>query len=182
MARTVVVLTESVPVRVDEALVAHVTSVATERGVPVVVTDFSSVFAASSSPLKDAGVLIFNAGEEPGTLDPALSHDIAGLKVLMHLYEGLVGYDPRDASPIPAAAERWDISADGKTWTFHLRDGKWSNGDSVVAEDFVYAWRRVLQPETVCVRRSPRWKRAIPSAPLNSAKNSSFPRANFNLV
>ena len=94
------------------------------------------------------GLLIFNAGEEPGTLDPALSHDIAGLKVLMHLFEGLFGYDPKDASPVPAAAETWEVSEDGKTWTFHLRAGAWSNGDPVTADDFVYAWRRVLRPET----------------------------------
>lgn len=94
------------------------------------------------------GVLIFNAGEEPGTLDPALSHDIAGLKILMHVFEGLFAYDPRDASPVPAAAERWEVSEDGKTWTFHLREAKWSNGDPVTADDFVYAWRRVLDPGT----------------------------------
>lgn len=94
------------------------------------------------------GVLVFNAGEEPGTLDPALSHDIAGLKILMHVFEGLFAYDPRDASPVPAAAERWEVSADGKTWTFHLRDAAWSTGDPVTADDFVYAWRRVLLPET----------------------------------
>jgi ABC-type oligopeptide transport system substrate-binding subunit len=94
------------------------------------------------------GVLVFNAGDEPGTLDPALSHDIAGLKVLMHVFEGLFEYHPRDASPVPAAAERWGVSDDGRTWTFHLRPAKWSNGDPVTAEDFVYAWRRVVRPET----------------------------------
>jgi len=94
------------------------------------------------------GVLVFNAGEEPGTLDPALSHDIAGLKVLMHLFEGLYAYDPRDATPVPAAAERAEVSEDGKTWTFHLRAGTWSNGDPVTADDFVYAWRRVVHPDT----------------------------------
>ena len=94
------------------------------------------------------GVLVFNAGEEPGSLDPALSHDIAGLKVLMHLFEGLFSYDPRDASPVPAAAERHEVSEDGKTWTFHLRPATWSTGDPVTAEDFVYAWRRVVRPDT----------------------------------
>jgi len=94
------------------------------------------------------GVLVFNAGEEPGTLDPALSHDIAGLKVLMHVFEGLFEYHPRDASPVPAAAERWEVSDDGKTWTFHLRPAKWSNGDPVTADDFIYAWQRVVRPET----------------------------------
>lgn len=94
------------------------------------------------------GVLIYNSGEEPNSLDPALSHDIAGLKVLMNLFEGLATYDPRDASPVPAAAERWDVSADGLRWTFHLRPALWSNGDPLKAEDFVFAWRRVVDPKT----------------------------------
>jgi ABC-type oligopeptide transport system substrate-binding subunit len=95
------------------------------------------------------GVLIFNAAEEPNSLDPAVSHDVAGAKILMHLFEGLVGYDPRDASPVPAAAERWEFSPDRKTWTFHLRPALWSNGDPVTAHDFVYAWRRVVDPKTL---------------------------------
>ncbi len=94
------------------------------------------------------GVLVFNAGEEPNSLDPALSHDIGGLKVLMHLFEGLAAYDPRDASPVPAAAERWEVSPDGTTYTFRLRDARWSNGQPVTAEDFAYAWRRVVDPAT----------------------------------
>ncbi len=95
------------------------------------------------------GVLIYNAGEEPNSLDPALSHDIAGLKVLMNLYEGLANYDPKDASPVPAAAESWTLSPDGLTWTFHLRPATWSNGDPVTARDFVFAWRRVVDPATL---------------------------------
>ncbi len=95
------------------------------------------------------GVLIFNAGAEPNSLDPALSHDIAGLKVLMNLYEGLANYDPKDASPVPAAAERWEVSPDGRTWTFHLRPSVWSNGDPLTAHDFVFAWRRVVAPDTL---------------------------------
>jgi len=94
------------------------------------------------------GVLIFNAGAEPGSLDPALSRDIAGYKILMHLYEGLVMPDERDAAPRAALAERWELSPDGKTYTFHLREAAWSNGDPVVANDFVYAWRRVVTPAT----------------------------------
>ncbi len=94
------------------------------------------------------GTLIFNAGEEPASIDPAHSRDIAGLKILMHLFEGLASYDPKDASPVPGAAERWETSADGKTYTFRLRESKWSNGDPVTAHDFVYAWRRVADPKT----------------------------------
>ena len=94
------------------------------------------------------GVLLFNGGAEPRSLDPALSQDIAGYKILMHLYEGLVAPDPREAKPVPALAERWDISDDGRTYTFHLRDAKWTNGDPVAAADFVHAWRRVVDPKT----------------------------------
>ncbi len=94
------------------------------------------------------GVLLFFAGEEAGTLDPGLSHDMRGLKTAMALFEGLVQYDPKDASPMPAVAERWEISPDGRTYTFHLRDAKWSSGDAVTSEDFVWSWRRVIDPAT----------------------------------
>jgi len=94
------------------------------------------------------GTVIFNAGEEPQSLDPAISHDMQGLVVLLNLFEGLVGYDPVTSQPVPAAAERWDISDDGRVYTFHLREAKWSNGDPVTAGDFVYAWRRVVDPKT----------------------------------
>jgi len=95
------------------------------------------------------GVLLFNGSEEPNSLDPALSHDIAGMKILMHIFEGLVNYDPRDASPVPAAAGRWEVSPDRKTYTFTLRPALWSNGDPLTAGDFVYAWRRVVDPKTL---------------------------------
>lgn len=96
----------------------------------------------------DDGVLKFWAGEEPGSLDPALSHDIRGLKTAMNLFEGLLNYDPRDASPVPGAAERWEVSDDGLTYTFHLRDARWSNGDPLTAHDFDYSWRRLIDPAT----------------------------------
>ena len=94
------------------------------------------------------GVLVFNGGAEPRSLDPAVSADVAGYKILMHLYEGLVMPDAREAKPAPALAERWEVSDDGRTWTFHLRPAPWSNGDPVLAGDFVYAWRRVVAPAT----------------------------------
>lgn len=94
------------------------------------------------------GVLIFWAGDECASLDPGLSHDMRGLKTAMALFEGLCNYDPKDASPVPGVAERWDISPDGRTYTFHLRAAQWSNGDPVTARDFAWAWRRVVDPET----------------------------------
>jgi oligopeptide transport system substrate-binding protein len=56
--------------------------------------------------------------------------------------------DPATEEAVPALAESWDVSEDGKTVTYHLRqDGKWTNGDPVVASDFVYSWKRTLSPE-----------------------------------
>ena len=94
------------------------------------------------------GVLLIHGGAEPTSLDPSLATDLAGLKQIMHLFEGLVIYDPKTATPIPGVAERWDISPDGRTYTFHLRTARWSNGDAVTAEDFVYSWRRAIDPKT----------------------------------
>ena len=54
-----------------------------------------------------------------------------------------------DGSNVPGVAASWETSADGKTWTFHLRDdARWSNGEPVTAQDFVYAWRRQVDPAT----------------------------------
>jgi ABC-type oligopeptide transport system substrate-binding subunit len=65
------------------------------------------------------------------------------------LFEGLTVPDPRTLEPLPGQAESWDVSPDGLTYTFHLRDGlRWTNGEPLAAEDFRYAWLRVLAPET----------------------------------
>ena len=86
-------------------------------------------------------------GAEPETLDPAKSTGVTESNIQYELLEGLTTY-AADGEVIPGVAEKWDLSDDGKTYTFHLRDSKWSNGDPVTAEDFVYAWRRVLDPAT----------------------------------
>src|SRR5690606_36508075 len=63
------------------------------------------------------------------------------------LFEGLTILDETTTQPIPAVAESWNASPDGLVWTFHLRDGlKWSNGEPLVADDFIQAWRRILNP------------------------------------
>jgi len=93
------------------------------------------------------GVLIFNIASEPHSIDPALADDIASLKVLQHVFEGLANYEPRDGTPVPAAAERWDVSPDGLRWTFHLRPAAWSNGDPLTAADFAWSWRRAIDPK-----------------------------------
>ena len=81
-------------------------------------------------------------------LDPHLATSAADTNVLIALFEGLVTEDPVDLHPVPGVAERWEVSADQLTYTFHLRpDAKWSNGDPVTAGDFVRSFQRILTPE-----------------------------------
>ncbi|RXK53255.1 peptide ABC transporter substrate-binding protein [Oleiharenicola lentus] len=78
-------------------------------------------------------------------LDPHLITGLPEINVASTLFEGLVGEHPETGAPVPAVAERWEISADGLTWTFHLRaNAKWSNGEPVTAHDFVASIQRVL--------------------------------------
>ena len=93
-------------------------------------------------------VLHRDNGEEPQTLDPHLAEGLPSLHILRDLFEGLTSESP-DGRIIPGAAIRWNISRDGKTFTFYLRrDALWSNGDPVTAHDFVYGLRRSASPAT----------------------------------
>jgi oligopeptide transport system substrate-binding protein len=88
-------------------------------------------------------------GTEPQSLDIHKSDAVSSSNILRDLYEGLVGQAP-DGSLEPGAAASWEISEDGRTYLFHLReDGRWSNGDPVTAQDFVFALRRGVDPDTL---------------------------------
>ena len=92
-------------------------------------------------------ILYIGNGTEPQDLDPHIVTGVPESKVLMALLEGLVIRNPDGPTPLPGVAENWDISNDGKIYTFYLRkNATWSNGDAVTANDFVYAWKRVLLP------------------------------------
>lgn len=104
--------------------------------------------APSAAAGGDRAVFHRGNGAEPGTLDPHRSEDSAASEVLRDLYEGLVTENV-DATPAPGVAERWEVSDDGLTYVFHLRDtARWSNGDPVVAADFVAGLRRTVDPAT----------------------------------
>lgn len=90
------------------------------------------------------GKLSVMLGSNIVSLDSAKCTDSASFEVIADCIDGLMQLDV-DGKPIPAIAESFDVSADGKTYTFHLRDAKWSNGDDVTADDFVFAWRRHCQ-------------------------------------
>ncbi len=96
----------------------------------------------------DEKILHFGLGSEPQYLDPHLANSVSAHNVIIALIEGLVSEDPKTLKPVPGVAEKWDISEDGLIYTFHLRkNAKWSNGDSVTAHDFVYSYKRILNPE-----------------------------------
>jgi len=84
---------------------------------------------------------------EPASLDPHFSIGTWEDNIISDLIVGLTTADAAGKA-IPGAATSWETSPDGKTWTFHLRDLQWSDGKPVTANDFVYAWRRILDPKT----------------------------------
>ncbi|MGQ4807244.1 hypothetical protein NKDENANG_00588 [Candidatus Entotheonellaceae bacterium PAL068K] len=96
----------------------------------------------------DGKLLIINNHTEIQTLDPGIARGVPEHRVQIGLYEGLLNYDPRTTQPVPGVATHWEISDDGKTYTFHLRHSTWSDGQPVTAHDFAYAWKRVLDPAT----------------------------------
>jgi oligopeptide transport system substrate-binding protein len=98
-------------------------------------------------PARAETVLNRGNGAEPESLDPAFAGSVMEGNILGDLMVGLTTLDPA-ARPIPGMAERWETSPDGLTWTFHLRKARWSDGKPVTAENFLFAWRRLLDPKT----------------------------------
>ena len=93
------------------------------------------------------GILHIGNGDEPRELDPHVVTGSIEHNLCMALLEGLLGLDPENLNIVPGVARAWQVSEDGKTYRFHLReDAKWSNGDPVTAADFLYSWRRALLP------------------------------------
>ncbi len=94
--------------------------------------------------------VVYNRGNmgDPSTLDSHKTSTTSEAHIMRDLYEGLLQHNAKGES-VPGAAESWTVSADGIVYTFKLRaDGKWSNGEPVTAQDFVYSWRRALTPAT----------------------------------
>jgi oligopeptide transport system substrate-binding protein len=93
--------------------------------------------------------IVLNRGNaaEPFTLDPHQAGGTWENDIIGDMLMGLTT-EAADATPIPGAAESWETSEDGLTWTFHLREHTWSDGVPVTAEDFVFAWQHILAPET----------------------------------
>ena len=103
-------------------------------------------FGKTTPPTRN--ILRYVTGEEPESLDPAISNGQPEGRIYMALYDGLVEYDPKTLAPIPALASHWRANDDSSEFTFYLRrNGRWSNGDPIDANDFVYSFRRALSKE-----------------------------------
>jgi len=104
--------------------------------------------AADAEPAPDPVVLTRSLAGDPGTLDPQRIETVAELSVVDDLFVGLVT-DDASARPVAGCAESWTVSPDGLTYTFKLRDGlTWSDGAPLTSADFVYSFRRALDPAT----------------------------------
>ena len=102
----------------------------------------------SKSAKKDGGkILTIELGPEVESIDPALNTTNDGANYLTYLFDNLLRVD-KDGKIAPSLAEKYESSADALTWTFYLRDGlKWSDGSDLTANDFVYSWQRMIDPE-----------------------------------
>lgn len=99
-------------------------------------------------PAPPAGLVILN-GNEPESLDPHIVTGVSEMRITKAIFEGLTKLDARTGLPIPALAERWEMSDDGRTYTFFLRtNAAWSTGEPITAHDVVWSWRRALDPAT----------------------------------
>src|SRR5258708_2282843 len=100
---------------------------------------------SQSQQLPHQKIVRVNLGEEPQTLDPRKARQLSSISLVRMLFEGLVRIG-KEAEVELALAESVDVSSDLKRYTFHLRVARWTNGDPVTASDFVYAWKKVLDP------------------------------------
>jgi oligopeptide transport system substrate-binding protein len=109
---------------------------------------FLALLLIGCTAREPADLRIIN-GKEPDSLDPAIVVGQPDGRVVNTLFEGLTRYNATNAAPEPGIAERWEISPDRLTYTFHLRtNALWSTGEPIIAQDVVYSWFRVLEPET----------------------------------
>ncbi|HUD00779.1 MAG TPA: ABC transporter substrate-binding protein, partial [Rhabdochlamydiaceae bacterium] len=102
------------------------------------------ILLAGCSP-KQENIVRVNIKAEPATLDPRKARDLSSMTLARMFFEGLTRINQGEKAEL-ALAEKVDVSADGKIYTFTLRSATWTNGDRVTAQDFVYAWTKSLEP------------------------------------
>ncbi|KKO53493.1 peptide ABC transporter substrate-binding protein [Paenibacillus sp. DMB20] len=127
------------------SLMFLMTSACTYKTAPTTESDSNSTKKATDGTQKEGQILNLAAGQEITTLNSLGLIDNPTIAIQNNLYEGLYRLD-KTSKPTPGMAESYEVSEDGKVYTFHLRDAKWSNGTPVTAKDFDYAWRKALDP------------------------------------
>ena len=91
-------------------------------------------------------ILTIQLGPDVESIDPALNSAVDGANYILFAFDNLLKMD-KDGKVVPGLAEKYEVSDDQLTWTFHLRDGlKWSDGSVLTADDFVYSWQRLVDP------------------------------------
>ena len=128
-------------------MVTSLTACGSNSATTETTTDTSKETTEAPVAVEGEKVLSVQIGPDPETIDPALNSAVDGGNMILHAFECLLVVD-EEGKLAPGQAESYEISEDGLTWTFHLRDGlKWSDGSDLTAEDFVYSWKRVCDPE-----------------------------------
>ena len=114
----------------------------------VYANSFATKFFMYAEMENGADTLRINLSSEPDYLDPALNSSVDGACLAANSFSGLYTYDA-EGKPVPACAESYEVSEDGLTYTVKLKEGlKWSDGSDLTANDFVYSWKRAVDPKT----------------------------------
>ncbi|MBP2654518.1 MAG: ABC-type transporter, periplasmic subunit [Firmicutes bacterium] len=116
-------------------------------GLAIIMAMLGTLLAGCGGSASKEQVLRMVIGGEPQTLDPDKLTGVPEANYTQALFEGLTELDA-NGQPLPAAADKWEVSPDGLKYVFHLRANKWSNGEPVTARDFEFAWKRILNPAT----------------------------------
>ncbi len=112
------------------------------------------IFSVTGMAKTPKDILVVAENIEAVSLDPAVAYEFSSVNTCMNVYDTLVVYKNGDFSkPYPGLAERWEVSSDGLTWTFYLKKGiKFSTGNELTAEDFVYSFKRAM-----AINKGPAW-------------------------
>ena len=110
--------------------------------------DANSPYVGTVRPRHGPNELWINNSSEPEWLDPSRCSDSTGGEIIWNTFEGLVQSHPETLEPLPAIAKRWQVSDDGRRYTFFLRPSQWSDGQPLTAHDFVFSFRRLVDPQT----------------------------------
>lgn len=109
----------------------------------------SSCGSDKSNEVEELPHFVFAEPASPVTLDPRHAVFTVEIRLFLGLFEGLVTYNPETLEPVPGVAERWEISDDGLTYTFHLRDdAMWSDGTPITAQHFAHSWIERIRPDS----------------------------------